>query len=75
MTCLKHHALINSLKRYEKYGFQSRTDGQTLVDIILFLLFSRRYKLSIDASFMKYLENLKNEMFIKSRAYIFIKTF
>ena len=33
MTFLKHHALINSLKRYEKYGCQSRTDGQTPVDI------------------------------------------
>ena len=51
MKCLKNHALINSLKRNEIYGFQSRTDGRTIVDI--FLLIARRYKLSINTSFMK----------------------
>ena len=29
MKCLENHALIIALKRYETYGFQSRTDGRT----------------------------------------------
>jgi len=59
MKCLKKLALINSLKRIEIYGFQSRTDGRTIVDIFfyyyyyLFVLIARRYKLSSNTSFMK----------------------
>jgi len=41
MKCLKNHALINSLKRIEIYGFQSRTDGRTLVDILFYFYYLR----------------------------------